>query len=273
MRARFVVAAPDRLDKLIASQSPLSRKRARALIGRGGVKVDGQRAKHPAQVVEAGAVVEVRTGAPTVAAPDLPERYRDADLLVVDKPFGLPAQAGRSGGGDHVYGIVAADEPYAGLHHRLDTPASGLMLLTLSRRVNPAIAAAFREHAIRRSYRVVVLGDPGPEGVWDAPLDDKPAETRFVRRSSGGGMSALDVELVTGRTHQIRRHAMEAGHPVIGDRRHGGAAGRLWPRLALHAARLRLDHPVSGAPLDVSAPLPADLAALFARAGSPVEDD
>ena len=76
-------------------------------------------------------------------------------------------------------------------------------------------------------------------------------------------MSLLEVDLKTGRTHQIRRHAVQSGHPVVGDRRHGGAAGRLWPRLALHAARLALGHPATGEPLVIESPLPSDLTGLL----------
>ncbi|MCB9744535.1 MAG: RluA family pseudouridine synthase [Alphaproteobacteria bacterium] len=202
----------------------------------------------------------------------LPVIYQDRWLLIVDKPCGLPAQAPR-GGGPSVFSLLQAEHDYVGLHHRLDTPASGLMALALHKRANKGLAEAFREHLARRSYRVMVLGDPGPEGRWDSPVDGKPAGTRFARAWSDGAMSLLEVELETGRTHQIRRHAAEAGHPVIGDRRHGGAAGGLWPRLALHAWRLALKHPVSGAPMRFEAPTPADLIGLDGFSISPMNTD
>jgi 23S rRNA-/tRNA-specific pseudouridylate synthase len=193
----------------------------------------------------------------------LPTCYEDPLLIAVDKPCGLAAQGTRDPKQEHVHGILCARYPYVGLHHRLDTPASGLMLLTLHRSVNKAIADAFREHRIRRSYRVVVLGDPGASGEWTDPLDGKRALTRFSRLSAADGMSVLEVELETGRTHQIRRHAVQAGHPVVGDRRHGGSAGRLWPRLALHAVRLELLHPRSGKPLVIESSFPGDLEGLL----------
>ncbi len=195
-----------------------------------------------------------------------PEVYRDRWLLVLDKPSGLPSQPARGGGPD-LYSAVRAREPYAGLHHRLDTPASGLILLSLHRRANPGLARAFRERGVSRTYLAVTLGDPGPSGRWDAPIDGKPAATRWRRRGAGGGCAVLELSLETGRTHQIRRHAAGAGHPLIGDRRYGGAAGRAWRRLALHAWRLALDHPVTGASLALCAPPPAELLPLLARAG------
>jgi 23S rRNA-/tRNA-specific pseudouridylate synthase len=190
-------------------------------------------------------------------------RYEDGLLVIVDKPSGLPAQGTRNPQQAHVYGILSEHYDYVGLHHRLDTPASGLMLLTLQRSMNKAIADAFRTHSILRRYHAVVLGDPGGEGEWTQALDDKAARTRFRRLDFSGGMSLLEIDLMTGRTHQIRRHAVQAGHPLIGDRRHGGAAGRLWSRLALHAARLELVHPGTGAKLTVDAPFPSDLRGLF----------
>ncbi len=263
MRKRFRAPLADRLDKILALGTDLSRRRARALIDRGGVRVDGKVLRRSGDIVPEGAFVEVRTN----AAPDvdnlLPERYRDDDLLVVDKPAGLPTQGTRQGHAQHLYGILQAKEGYVGLHHRLDTPASGLLLLTLTRRANPAVARLFAEGLIEREYRVAVLGDPGERGVWDSPIDGQPARTRFKRLGGNGRLSLIACRLETGRTHQIRVHAALAGHPVLGDVRHGGAAGRLWPRLALHAAYLRFEHPATGEPVEVESPIPADLAELF----------
>lgn len=269
MRHRFSAPASARLDKLLAEQTPLSRQKARALVTRGAVRVDGQVKKHPATQVAEGALVEVRTHVAPAKAPPLPERYRDEVLVVVDKPSGLPSQAGREGGARNVYGILSATEPYVGLHHRLDTPASGLLLLTLSRGVNPAVAALFAERSVERRYLMAVVGDPGRQGRWDAPLDGKPAATQWRRLGHADGLSLVEARLITGRTHQLRRHAADAGYPLLGDRRHGGAAGRLWPRLALHAWRLRFPHPKTGAEVRVQSDPPDDLAPLFARIRPP----
>lgn len=272
MRHRFVAAQDGRLDQLIAAQTPLARNRARTLVERGGVHVDGRRARFPSEKVAAGAVVEVRSVADRERAPELPVVYRDEDVIVVDKPAGLPSQAGREGGQTHVVGLLAAQERYVGLHHRLDTPASGLLLLTIRPGANTAVARAFQEGRVERRYLAVVLGDPGPSGRWDAELDGQEAVTLFERLGQGEGMAALLCQLQTGRTHQIRRHAALAGHPILGDRRHGGAAGRAWPRLALHATALRLPRPSGEGWLELSCPPPPDLAALLARAGLPTSD-
>lgn len=195
--------------------------------------------------------------------------FRDPWLLVLDKPSGLPSQSPR-GGGANLFDAARAAEGeggYVGLHHRLDTPASGLLLMALHRAANRGLAEAFREHTVRRTYLAAVLGDPGESGRWEAPIDGQPAGTRWRRLGTGRGVAALELTLETGRTHQIRRHAAEAGHPLLGDRRYGGSAGHVWRRLALHAWRLALAHPVTGEPLSLEAPPPPDLAPLLARAG------
>ena len=185
--------------------------------------------------------------------------YQDAHLVVVEKPHGLPTQGTRRSDDNHLYQHVLERFPRAALHHRLDTPASGLVLFTIDPAANRGIAAAFRSHTIDRRYIAVLAGDPGGEGTWSTPLDGRAARSHYRRLGEANGMSVVEVHLETGRTHQIRRHAALAGHPIIGDRRHGGVAGRLWPRLALHAAGLSLRHPLSGADLKVSSELPEDL--------------
>lgn len=199
------------------------------------------------------------------------EVFRDRWLLIVDKPSGMPSQPDRDGTAD-LYTLLNAQHPYVGLHHRLDRPASGLVLLSLDPEVNAALSEAFRTHAIQRTYAAVLAGDqlaPGDTATWDTPLDDKPAQSRAHILGKGNGMRAALLSPVSGRTHQLRRHAALAAAPIVGDRRHGGEAGTWWPRLALHATRMQLTHPATGEALDVRAPLPDDLAQLWAIAGGP----
>jgi len=195
------------------------------------------------------------------------EVFRDRWLLVVDKPSGLATQPTREGD-DNVYDRLVAREGYVGLHHRLDQPASGLVLVTLDEAVNPAVAAAFRDHTARRTYRAVLWGD-AVDAVWSAPIDGQRARTRVRVLGRDNGFTAAEVSIETGRTHQIRRHAALAGAPIVGDRRYGAEAGTAWPRLALHAARLELAHPRTGAPLTFEAPLPDDLVELWTLSGGP----
>lgn len=191
------------------------------------------------------------------------ERYRDAYLVVVDKPSGLPSQPAR-GGSDSVIGRYTG----ATLPHRLDAAASGLLLVLLDARTHKPIADAFVHHRIRREYLAVADGRVAA-GTWSWPVERKPATSHAAPLGHGQGMTALQLTLTTGRKHQLRVHAALAGHPLIGDREYGGDAARRWPRLALHACRLHLTHPVTDEPLSVEAPLPDDLRDLWARAGGP----
>jgi 23S rRNA pseudouridine1911/1915/1917 synthase len=197
------------------------------------------------------------------------EVFRDDAILVVDKPSGLASQPD-PGGGDDLYTLLRRRERYVGLHHRLDRPASGLVLLALDPDVNAALAEAFREHRIDRSYLAVLAGDAvgvGTTRTWDAPIDGQTARTDVEVLGAASGLLAVRCALHTGRTHQIRRHAAMAGTPIVGDRRYGGEVGGWWPRLALHAYRLRFRHPRDGREIAVEAAVPGDLAVLWRRAG------
>lgn len=195
------------------------------------------------------------------------EVYRDRWLLVVDKPAGLPTQRTRAGE-EGLYERLAARLPYVGLHHRLDRPASGLVLFTLDNRVNRAVTEALRAHELDRRYLAVLYGDAG-EGVWEQPVDGRPARSEVRVLGRARGLTAVEVRLITGRKHQIRLQSAMSGTPVVGDRRYGGSAGRRASRLALHAWRLAWKHPQTGELLELEAPLPEDLRALWAEAGGP----
>ncbi|MFT5585389.1 MAG: 23S rRNA-/tRNA-specific pseudouridylate synthase [Cognaticolwellia sp.] len=192
--------------------------------------------------------------------------YQDRYFLVVDKPAGLPTQSPK-GGGDNLYDALREEHKYVGLHHRLDTPVSGLVLFTLHKSVNASIAAGFREHTIKRAYRALVLGNLSAAGTWDQDLEGKIAITHFAPSAPQakvpehyttarvpGRTTILDIHLETGRTHQIRRHAADAGHPILGDRRYGGVAGRLAGDICLRAVALKFWHPRQEEWVQVEAP-------------------
>jgi len=193
------------------------------------------------------------------------EHYRDPHLLVVEKPSGLASQP-TANNSANLYDLLNKKDSYVGLHHRLDTPASGLMLFTLNRKANPGIAKAFREQKIERCYLSVLVGELDTTGgAWSDPIDGKKATTHWKRLVIREGMTVIEARLESGRTHQIRKHAVAAGHPIVGDQRYGGSAGRLWKRLALHAHKLAFVHPILHQRIQIEIPMPADLAALMAR--------
>jgi 23S rRNA-/tRNA-specific pseudouridylate synthase len=190
--------------------------------------------------------------------------YEDRWLLVVDKPAGLPTQRTEAGEPGLFEQLAARERIF--LHHRLDRPASGLVLFTRHPDANAPITDALRDHRVRRRY-LAVLGAIPREPRWTWPLDGREARSEVAVLAEGAYVAAA-LELHTGRTHQLRRHAALAGAPILGDRRYGGELSRAWPRLALHAAALDLDHPVTGAALSLRAHLPADLAPLWALCGA-----
>ena len=194
------------------------------------------------------------------------EVYHHLGILVVAKPSGLPSQSTRKQD-DNLYDMLKQKHAYVGLHHRLDRPASGLMLFCTDRRCNATIANAFRQRRIKRKYKAFVLGSPPKEGVWEMPIDGKAAQSTYKVLTQYAGFALVDVELQTGRTHQIRKHAQMAGHPILGDRRYGGAAGRLWPRLCLHAAELHFKHPMTKEDVECQCQLPLDMADVATQLG------
>lgn len=191
------------------------------------------------------------------------EVYRDQWIVVIDKPSGTPAQRTRDGF-PGVFEDVSDQFPYVALHHRLDRGASGLMVLSLHERANRRLTEAFRSHAAKRMYNAVLFGVPATTR-WHQPIDGKSAGTQIDVIGTKMGMTAVEVQLTTGRKHQIRVHAAMAGAPVVGDRRYGPESARVWPRLCLHAARLELAHPVSGDQMKWTSAIPQDLSDLWSR--------
>jgi 23S rRNA pseudouridine1911/1915/1917 synthase len=280
-----------RLDRFLSE--PLgSRSRAQALIDAGQVQVNG-RARPKRHTLTAGEVIVV---APSQAPPPAPSEpsvqfevpYEDEHLLIVDKPAGLvvhPARGHRTGTLAQALGGRAAggEDPYrAGIVHRLDRDTSGLLVVAKSDEVHRALKTLLAERKLRREYLTLVEGrPPARTGTIDAPVGrdrhdrvlmsidtDEPREARthFEIERALPRATLLRVVLDTGRTHQIRVHMAAIEHPICGDSQYGTAGVYGLERQFLHAARLAFVHPVGGQEIDVTSPLPADLAAALARA-------
>jgi 23S rRNA pseudouridine955/2504/2580 synthase len=230
---------------------------------------------------------------PRVARPTFRVLHEDEHLLAVDKPAGLAAHPGSG-----ITGPTLVDEVRAHLHvpeagppgefrpspaHRLDRETSGVVLVAKTRRAMVRLGELFTEgEEVRKTYLALAKGKmPRPTGVIDDPLSEheqtarskerrgvnfQEAVTRWQALAANRDVSLLAIRIETGRTHQIRRHLAAVGHPVAGDRRYGDfafnrTARARWglDRMFLHAWRLEIPHPVTGAPLRLVAPLPPEL--------------
>jgi 23S rRNA pseudouridine1911/1915/1917 synthase len=309
-----------RVDQVLAAALPqLSRSRVQALIRDGRLSDGDATLADPAMRVKAGQ--ELRLEVPS-AAPARPQAqalgldvvYEDDQLIVIDKPAGLvvhPAPGNPDGTlvnaliahcGDSLQGIGGEKRP--GIVHRLDKDTSGLMVAAKTEPAHAGLVAQFAERRIDRRYLALVWGVPAPAqgrltgAIGRAPRDRKkmavvaqggrPAATNYRTRQvlAEGAVSLLDCRLETGRTHQIRVHLSEAGHPLLGDPVYGRGRRRALDRLppaargavaglerqALHAARLGFAHPLSGRAMRFERGLPADLADLVAALGGRAEE-
>ena len=135
--------------------------------------------------------------------------YEQDGIVVVNKPVGLPSQPTRDGR-DNLYNPLQQRFSYVGMHHRLDTVVSGLLLVTTNKRWNRAISQAFQQQRIKRSYLLAVVGDPGSAGQWNWSLGGKKACTSWQKLAFQDGYSILQAHLESGRKHQLRQHAKQA---------------------------------------------------------------
>ncbi len=295
-----------RLDRVLAARVPeFSRSYLQQLVGAGAVRLNGAPVIKPAQKLRAGDVLDVELRPTPMSqafvpqAMDLVVPYEDEHLLVVDKPAGLvvhPAPGHWSG--TLLNALLARDAraaglPRAGIVHRLDKDTSGLMVVARSRQAMDALVAQIGARQVRREYLALAHRpwQGAAEREVDAPIGrdprnrlrmavvdlqrhpGKPAQTLVQRLQNAEAGCLLRCLLRTGRTHQIRVHLAQLGHPLVGDALYGGAPAAGMARQALHARRLSLTHPVTGAALDFVAPLPPDLTAALAAWGLTIPTD
>jgi 23S rRNA pseudouridine1911/1915/1917 synthase len=237
----------------------------------GAIRVNGAVVRRN-DLLSPGDRVEVgdRESAPAPAS-GLAVLHEDEWLVAIHKPSGLLSVSTDSEREKTALALVKEHVGRPGHPgrawpvHRLDRETSGVLLFALSRDVQQIVQARWSE--ARKTYLAWVEGQPRPpQGTIDEPLwedaslfvrvgqreGSKEARTRYRTLETRGRHALLEVELETGRRHQIRAHLAWLGHPIVGDERYGSRA----PRMALHALRLELPHPVSGATLVLEAPPP-----------------
>jgi 23S rRNA pseudouridine1911/1915/1917 synthase len=289
-------AAGSRADRFVADAAGLSRAFVQRLIAEGRLTADGRplRARDP---VMPGALLRIEIPDPRPEPVDQPEDiplrvvYEDPDVLIVDKPAGLvthPAPGHPTGtlvnallaleaADGRGPGTVAGVER-AGIVHRLDRDTSGLLMVARNDAAQRSLQAQLKARRVHKRYLALVAGSVTAQlGRIEAPIgrdprhrqrmavvaDGKPAITGYRVRERFRAWTLLELDLVTGRTHQIRVHLASIGHPVAGDPVYATGPARRGPdglgRLFLHAWRLELLSPSSGDLVRAEAPLPAEL--------------
>ncbi len=279
------------VGSLLVGELGLAAGRVRSLKWRdGSIARNGARARTVDRVA-LGDVITVDVGdspgrGGVFVPADLPlvVLYEDEDLLIVDKPAGLAMHDRRSGDAPSLGAAVIRHLGAGAVFHpvsRLDRGTSGVVCVAKSGHVHELLRRRLHTGDYRREYLAVVVGAPSPPAAtvtWpiapESPgsrrrgvrADGRPARTDYETLATGGGLSLLRVTLGTGRTHQIRVHLAALGCPILGDAVYGAPDARI-ARPALHAAVLRLTHPITGTKLVISAPPPPDLRSILATFG------
>ncbi len=293
--ARFQFAGPQeklRLDICVANGlAEVSRSAAQKFVRDGAVTVNGAIETRPSHNVLPGTEIQVDVPEPEVVgelvavSQTFRVAYEDEHLLVIDKPIGLSVHPGPGHESDTLVNGLLVDYPEIrevgepdrpGIVHRIDRDTSGLIIVARTQRTYDPLSEMIREHRMRRTYIALIRGGPDTgEGVIDAPLGRDPrhrqrqaiiengreARTRFRVLERLARTTLMELELETGRTHQIRVHLSSIGNPVVGDALYGraakGPAGL--SRQFLHAAALSFKHPITDEAMTLTSPLPEDL--------------
>src|SRR3954469_15617865 len=286
-----------RVDRFVADRTGLSRSYVQRLISDGRLVDDtGRRLRANSEVRGGTVTLEVPPAeTPYHLEPDptipITVVYEDHDLLIVDKPSGLvvhPAPGHWRGTlvnallarGDHYGGIAGVARP--GIVHRLDRDTSGLLIVARNDAAQAAVMAQLKARRVRKTYIALVQGSVAAAvGRVEAPIgrdpkdrkrmavvpDGRAATTGYRVRERFAGWTLLDLDLITGRTHQIRVHLAALGHPVAGDPVYGTGTARRGPdglgRLFLHAWRLELTAPPDSHLIRATAPLPPELTSVL----------
>lgn len=283
----------ERADAALARMLGLSRTKAADLLAAGAASMDGVTLGKSDRLHDGMVVVDLPSERDATPEPEVPgglERvYEDDDLVVVNKPVGVAAHPSPGWSGPTVGGALAAAgvtlasagaDERQGIVHRLDVGTSGLMVVAKTDVAYSALKRAFKERTVKKIYHALAQGHPDPtSGTIDAPIGRHPsADYKFAVVQGGRdsithyevlemfpAASLLEINLETGRTHQIRVHMSALRHPLAGDLTYGAdpsLAKRLGlTRQWLHARELTFEHPTRGDELTVSSDYPPDLAA------------
>jgi 23S rRNA pseudouridine1911/1915/1917 synthase len=286
-----------RIDQAVAGLfKDISRERAKKLIAIGAVWLNGVRTQIVSRTVRSGDTIAVyigRRGFDRYYEIDPANiLYRDEWLLFYRKEPGVPTQGVVCDNYNNIFAGLQRhlkqqkESPaYLGMHQRLDLDTSGVVLFTLSPKVNGSIHYQFKDHRVKKIYRALVAGTPGFSKLRLSNFiyrhagryrcsdtgPGKQAVTQFRMLAAYDGCSFIEAQPETGRTHQLRLQLTHLGNPILGDRLYGGARAQGPGRTMLHAVSLSVFHPVTKKEITVEAPLFDDMLQLIhsAENGSP----
>jgi 23S rRNA pseudouridine1911/1915/1917 synthase len=294
MRRQTIVVpetAQGRVDRFVADVSGLSRSYVQKLISDGHVTSAGSAIKANDSIIP-GWVLDLEVPDPIPLALEaepipLSVVYEDDDLLLVDKAAGLVVHpAAGHWSGTLVNALLARDTEYGGIAgvqrpgivHRLDRDTSGLLMVAKNDKAQASLMAQLKARGVKKTYLGLVLGAvAATTGRIEAPIgrdpshrtrmavvpDGRDSVTGYRVRERLGAWTLLELDLVTGRTHQIRVHLAAIGHPLAGDPIYGNGTSRRGPegstRLFLHSWRIELQSPTDGHLIRATAPLPPEL--------------
>ncbi|WP_155876080.1 RluA family pseudouridine synthase [Desulfuromonas sp. AOP6] len=279
-----------RIDQFIPVIDPsFSRSKIRKIIDIGGVHVGGRRLRKCSYPVQAGERIEVHVdGRPLEIFSLTPENiiYQDPYIVVIEKPPGVETQPTPARYKGTLYEALLRylanpfrpqDTPELGMVQRLDRDTSGILVFSTHARSHKNLTHSFASHQVEKRYLALVSGRPEKEhGEIHSFLARRRSDNRMKSVERGGkeaitryrvlqtisGCSLLEVEILTGRSHQIRVHLTEAGHPLLGDTRYGGldhVESLSVGRQMLHAWKIVFPHPVYGDVKVLEAPVPSDM--------------
>lgn len=290
---RLRVSAEQRTQRLDIFLSDtcanLSRTLAKKIIDLGGVHVNGRRVRSCSLQVKTNDQVEIYIDHLSTTPYRIAEKdivFRDQYLIVLNKPALIDTQPTHARYKGTLYEALQwflkdpfrpQQKPELGMIQRLDRGTSGLIVFSIHPRAHKKMTEIFVEHLVEKRYLALVSGIPDPRSAEIRSFLARTRKANKVKSVSKGGKEAitryrvvdafcdsalLDIDLLTGRSHQIRAHLSEQGHPLLGDHRYGGPRtlkDLQFERPLLHAAKLAFKHPVSGDNLEFTAPLPTDM--------------
>lgn len=266
---RVAVGDPTILADWLKLRWAVSDQVIAAWLAQGAVQLNRQVIAHGAQALQTGDKIVVVASTEQIAPVEMV--FFDDDVIVVDKPSGWLTSAES---GDSLESWLRQQFPAARALHRLDREASGLVLFARDELPRAQLQASLNAHEIERTYLAMVVGCLTGSGTFRERIGrdeghptrrraypenasaGEPATSHFMSRAVGATSSVVELQLETGRTHQLRVHLAHAGHAILGDTLYGGPA---YSRLALHACRLAFAHPLTGQSVVVEAKHPPDL--------------